>query len=328
MATCVACELDIDDDELTTADCGHEFHQDCLTQNVQQGFECQGCHPLEPLPESTATYESGDEGGEQEYPLADEPEPVTQAVTDTAVPVTDPVPDTTATDSPTAADNTADTAPDLAKDQAAAASRLRTAIDRADAALAAANNRITALTSAGATREAVSDAVETAGFADALAVCATTGNWAPSADAAAGWPATQEIIDDLNGASTSFEANAAVAESAQASLLAMTAVDLGPKVELTDTGEHNVADMALGGPSFQGYNLHPLTRDLAGWSSIRAEGGFVVIVRWSGTKLQVGATGKHIQLSGGDDYKLDDAVATSFVTKLACKRADGSFEIV
>ena len=322
MAKCVACEDEIEDEaELATAACEHEFHQDCLNQNLQQGLQCQGCYPPGPMPEyrpaqATVDQTLDDSDDESGYVTADESFDDTDDETTPG--------DTT----PTVAPTTVATTPTLEETQAAAAQRLRVALDRADTAVAAANRSIEGLARAGATRATVIGAVETDGFTDALAGCASTGDWRPSAEGAEKWPATQELIDDLNGAAASFETNATVIESGQTSLNAMAAVDVGPKVALAGIAEHNVADMALTGPSFQGYHLHELTRELRGWSSIRAEGPFVVIVRWSGTKLQVGATGKHIQLSGGDSYELDDTLATTFATKLACKRADGSYEIV
>jgi hypothetical protein len=143
------------------------------------------------------------------------------------------------------------------------------------------------------------------------------------------WPASADVNRDAEEASASYEGNAGLLESAQPLLRAMAVVDLGAGVSdsLSATGDNNVADLALGGASYTGHNLHALTRDLKGWSSIRAEEGFVVIVRWNATKWQVGATGKHVQTSGGDDYKLDAPVATTFVPTLAWRNASGMLSL-
>jgi len=135
----------------------------------------------------------------------------------------------------------------------------------------------------------------------------------------------------MNGGVAGLDSQSEIVETGQGVLDRMSVVDLGEGVfdTLSATGERNVAEMAVGGPGWTGHNLHALTDDLKGWSSIRAEEGFVVIVRWSGATLQVGATGKHVQRGkSGDDYALDNTVATSFEAGLAWNPATGAHKLV
>jgi hypothetical protein len=300
MTVCVSCDTEIAADEVEeTAECGHVFHEFCLQPINDNNMSCPGCDP-----ESYAVAQPAPT-------LSSEPE--SEAIAE-AVP--SPV-----------AEGGATPEADLDPQRDAAAVRLRAAIDRAVAAHQAASDAIAALVRSGVTAGIVKSSVEAdhQGFAAAVDVCAGTSAWEPYADGMATWPASADVNRDAEEASASYEGNAGLLESAQPLLRAMAVVDLGAGVSdsLSATGDNNVADLALGGASYTGHNLHALTRDLRGWSSIRAEEGFVVIVRWNATKWQVGATGKHVQTSGGDDYKLDAPVATTFVPTLAWRNGSG-----
>jgi hypothetical protein len=163
-----------------------------------------------------------------------------------------------------------------------------------------------------------------AGFTASLdGVVPSAQQWRPYAVDMPTYLAADDANNDAEQTAIIFEQNADVLERGTAALRSMAVIDIGDGVLLSATGEANVADMALGGQGYTGHNLHALTRGLSGWSSIRAEEGFVIIVRWQATKWQVGATGKHIQTSNGYDYALDKDPVSSFVTALAWRDPSG-----
>jgi mRNA-degrading endonuclease YafQ of YafQ-DinJ toxin-antitoxin module len=157
--------------------------------------------------------------------------------------------------------------------------------------------------------------------------CASAGDLASYAEQAGGYEPTAEVIDYLNETAAFYEASAALLETAQRMLDSMCVLSMGKGVRayLSATGERNVAELATAGPGGAGHNLHPLSKDMKGWWSLRAEGGSIIIVRWSNDAppLQVARTGTHDTGSGGDIYKYDQTLATEFTPLLAWTAADG-----
>src|SRR4051794_1790700 len=336
MTVCVACETEIDNaDEEAASNCGvadHVAHVDCLATMTQYGAPCLVCNP-EPEPSVPA-----------EAPAPPPAESVASAippgvyVDPTGInPEYDPEDGQVYYDAPTheagphqpeqpvaepGAPDPDETAAATGRANILAASdRLRAAITAAGAAQVAATAATGRLVAAGVDAQAVARAVrdDHPGYDDALQICANAANhysqWATDMREYEGTAEQVAVADETTAPINDHTANLVAATT---SLEGMAVIDIGAGVapDLTDIGEQNIGAMALGGAGFTGNNLHALTDDLKGWSSIRAEGGRVIIVRWNGAKWQVGATAKHVQTSNGWTYELDKTLATSFDARL------------
>jgi hypothetical protein len=335
MTACAVCEEEIvleEGEEQTWASCGiHEVHSYC--ENADLG--CLICDPAPALPvtppvvqttTAATDEESEDDDGTDVYYDAEEGTPEQWAAA--GLPVKDGdvfydaesgEPEATA---PLATDPGTDgTAPEDAPDpeHTAAANRVAGDVARAKAARARVATTIDGLVEQGVTEDAVLGVMDTVvpGYSTSYGVCVADD--LVGYESMASWPVNPETTTYVNATCDSYVGHAAVLENT-AALDAIRVVDIGTgfRQRLTETGSQNVADMALGGESYTGHNLHNLTRDLKGWASIRAEVGKVIIVRWAGEKWEVGATGAH---TNDDDYKLDATIADSFVPSLVYRLA-------
>jgi hypothetical protein len=320
------CEAELDGDDVIGPCALHHFHEDCLLPVTDGSVRCPGCYPddlgaTEPVDLTDIDADTDTE------PLPVETLPVDPVPVET-LPV-DPVPvETLPVDTPVAGTSGAETPADLGETQRAAAARLVAAITRAKEAASAAEAAVVTVVDAGIGRAPVTSALDQAdpGWTSALPVCASAGDLASYAGQAGAYEPTAEVIAYLDETAASYDSNAAVLEAAQRMLDSMTVVSMGKGVQayLSAQAERNVAELAVEGPGGSGHNLHPLSRGMKGWWSLRAEGGRIVIVRWSNDAppLQVARTGAHDTGSGGDVYKYDQTLADDFSPVLAWTDAD------
>jgi hypothetical protein len=315
------CEAELDGDDVIGPCALHHFHEDCLLPVTDGSVRCPGCYPE-------------DLGATEPVDLTDVDADI-EVDTDTELPPVEPLPvdpvpvEPLPVDTPVAGTSGAETpAADLGETQREAAARLVAAITRATEAASTAEAAVVAVVDAGIGRAQVTSALDQAnsGWTSALPVCASARDLASYAGQAGAYEPTAEVIEYLDETAASYESNAAVLEGAQRMLDSMTVVSMGKGVQayLSAQAERNVAELAVEGPGGSGHNLHPLSRDMKGWWSLRAEGGRIVIVRWSNDAppLQVARTGAHDTGSGGDEYKYDQTLADDFSPVLAWTDAD------
>lgn len=336
MTYCVYCITEIEPEVPQAAHCGVEEHL-AHSYCVDSG-DCAACNDADEFEREVADaiaagnrgFGTAEEGAGQSLTATDAttatavPDPAVEQVVEPPVVAIDPTPPTPTTDDTAATDD------DLPARFKASAERLIAAMEAARAAYEAANGSIATLTGAGVAEQTVIDTLTEVEpyYQQALDACAQHGAW-EAYRAYASWTPAEETIGDMDEASVSFEGYAPRLAGAQATLVAMRAVDIGDSAVLgTTTARKNVADAALGGSGYQGNNSHVLTGNLAGWTSIREEGPNVILIRWGAGRWQVGATGKHIQTSNGYDYKLDSGISTSYSTALAWKPAGGQPTLV
>jgi hypothetical protein len=332
------CEEEIelaDGEEPTMASCGiHEVHSYCAHPDLG----CLICNPAPDLPVTTpgqqvqpdtTAEDSDDDANEVFYDAPDHFDSDSESDGEDGTVWYDAEsgePDqTVAATSGSATDATTDAPADDAPDpdkvaHLAAAARIAGDVARAQAARDSAATMIDGLTDQGVAADDVRAVMDTIvpGFSTSYGVCAA--EELVGYDGMAGWLVTPETTTYVNATCDSYVGHAAVLENAVAALGAIRVVDIGNgfRQRLTATGLQNVVDLALGGEDYTGHNLHDLSDNLKGWASIRAEVGKIILVRWAGTKWEVGATGAH---TNDNDYKLDANIATDFTPTLAYRLA-------